>query len=1234
MNKEKQNKNKFEYLKEILSKRIMVLDGAMGTMIQQYKLSEEDFRADIFKEHSYRLKGDNDLLVLTQPNIIKEIHKAYLEVGADIIETNTFNGTAIAQADYGTSDYVYKINYNAAKIAKEAAAEYIERTADKPRFVAGAIGPTNKTASMSPDVANPGYRAAYFDDFRKAYYEQISGLIEGGVDIILIETIFDTLNAKAAIFALSQYYEKHKEQEQLPLMISGTITDTSGRTLSGQTIEAFWNSVAHAPNLLSVGLNCALGPKQMREFIAQLSSIADTYISLYPNAGLPNEFGEYDESPVTMRDVIEDYANEGYLNIMGGCCGTTPAHIKLMAELAEKYKPRKIPTKEPYLRLSGLEALVLRPDTNFINIGERTNVAGSRKFAKYIINGQYEEALSVARQQVNNGAQIIDVNVDDAMLDSKQVMADFLNMIAAEPEIARVPIMIDSSKWKVLESGLKCLQGKGIVNSISLKEGEEKFIERAKKIQQYGAAAIVMAFDEDGQAVTYEHKIKIANRAYKILTEKVGFKPQDIIFDSNILTIATGIPEYNNYAVNFIEAVKWIKSNLPYAKTSGGVSNLSFAFRSNDRVRKAMHTVFLYHAIKAGLDMAIVNPAQLDVYENINIKLRELVEDVIFNRRQDATERLIEYAEQNKSEKDEGEKEQEDWRLFSVEDRLKYALIKGIVEFIEADAREAIEKYTNPLDIIEGPLMDGMNHVGDLFGSGKMFLPQVVKTARVMKKAVAVIEPFIKDSMEGKERKSKKKILLATVKGDVHDIGKNIVAVVLSCNNYDIIDLGVMVPANIIIEQAKKHKVDIIGLSGLITPSLDEMVYVAKELKRNNFNQPLLIGGATTSRMHTAVKISPEYDNKVVYVLDASRSVEIVSNLTNDEKRQDTLVKINTEYDKLREKHEKSATVKDYLSFEDAYKNSLKTDWAILHPQKPKQIGVFKLEDYPLKELREYINWSEFFHAWEIRGKYPDVFEHKRYGKQARTLYDDANHLIDYIIENNLLCANAVFGIFPANSIENDIEIYGDEQEKSLIAVIHTLRQQKKHKSGNPNLSLADYIAPKNSKMIDYIGGFALTAGLGIEHLIKKFEAEQDDYKIVMTKAIADRLAEAFAERLHELVRRKYWGYAASENLRKDDLLKVKYEGIRPAIGYPSLPDHTEKEELFKILDAQSIGMDLTESFMMLPAASVSGLYFAHPKAKYFPVGKILKDQLLDYRRRKGMSLSEVEKWLGQNLLY
>jgi len=1194
----------------------------MGTMIQRYKLNEQDYRGDVFKEHSHDLKGNNDLLVLTKPEIISEIHKDYLKAGSDIIETNTFSATSIAQSDYNTQDYTYEINYRAAQIAKEAAKEFSALTPDKPRFVAGAIGPTNRSASMSPDVNNPGYRAAGFDDFVKAYYEQISGLIEGGADIILIETVFDTLNCKAAIFALTEYFDQHPEMEELPLMISGTVVDMSGRTLSGQTIEAFWNSISHAPNLISVGLNCALGPKQMRDFISELSKVADTFISLYPNAGLPNEFGGYDETPVSMAEIIEDYGNSGYLNIIGGCCGTTPEHIKLMNDISASFSPRLVPEVERYLRLSGLEALNFRPDTNFVNIGERTNVAGSRNFAKLIVAGQYEEALSIARQQVENGAQIIDINLDEGMLDSKAVMKEYLNLIGSEPDISRVPIMIDSSKWEVIEEGLKCLQGKGIVNSISLKEGESQFIKQAKLIKRYGAAVIVMAFDEEGQAVSYERKIEIAQRAYKILTEQVGFNPQDFIFDPNILTIATGMSEHNDYAVNFIRATEWIKQNLPFARVSGGVSNLSFSFRMQAQVRSAMHAAFLYYAIKAGMDMGIVNAGQLEVYEEVDKELLHLVEDVIFNRTPEATEKLIAFAEQMDTAAGSKELIIDDWRSGTVEERLRHALVKGIVEFIEQDSLEAVEKYDNPLEIIEGPLMDGMNIVGELFGSGKMFLPQVVKTARVMKKSVAILEPFIQESLKkGETRSSAGKVLLATVKGDVHDIGKNIVSVVLACNNYEIFDLGVMVSAPRIIEAAIEHNVDIIGLSGLITPSLDEMVYVASELSRNKIDKPLLIGGATTSRVHTAVKIAPKYQDRVIHVLDASRSVGVVGSLMNADRKQKFMADITNEYELIRKGFENKISNRDYYSYQDAVKNKYNTDWNKVLITKPNQLGIMELPDYPLETLRKYINWSEFFITWELKGRYPQIFQHPKMGTEAKKLFDDANELLDEIISNKLIRANARFGLFPANSEIDDIIIYEDDERKKQTGVFHTLRQQVKHSSGSSNLSLADYIAPANKGYKDYIGAFAVTAGIGADELAAEFQNSNDDYKSIMTKVLADRLAEAFAEHLHELVRKKYWGYAESELLDGDDILKEKYIGIRPAPGYPASPDHTEKETLFRLLDAEKAGMSLTESFMMKPAASVSGLYFANPASRYFPVGKILNDQVVDYAQRKGMKV-------------
>jgi 5-methyltetrahydrofolate--homocysteine methyltransferase len=1233
-----ENLNRFEQLKSILKNRVLVLDGAMGTMIQRHSLTESDFRGERFQAHPKDLRGNNDLLVLTQPEIIKGIHLEYLKAGSDIIETNTFNGTPISQSDYLTESFAYEINFEASRIARLACDEYNLITPEKPRFVAGAIGPTNRTASLSPDVNNPGFRTAKFDDFVKAYYIQISGLVDGGSDILLIETVFDTLNCKAAIFAVNEYYHDNPELEPLPVMISGTIVDMSGRTLTGQTIEAFWISVSHAPNLLSIGINCALGSTQMRPFIEELSEKANCFTSLYPNAGLPNEFGGYDETPSTMADILEDYGKSGFLNIVGGCCGTTPDHIQNIADIASKLTPREIPDIPPYLRLSGLEALVVTPETNFVNIGERTNVAGSRKFAKHIVNKEYDQAVEVARQQVMNGAQIIDVNVDEGMLDSELVITDFLNMLAAEPDISRVPVMIDSSKWTVIESGLKCLQGKGIVNSISLKEGEEVFIEHARKILSYGAAVIVMAFDEEGQASTYERKIEIANRAYNILTNIVGFKPYDVIFDANVLTIATGMDEHNEYAVNFIESVRWIKQNLPHAKTSGGISNVSFSFRGNDRVREAMHSAFLYHAIKAGLDMGIVNAGQLDVYESVPKELLQRIEDVLFNRKKDATENLINFASQIQSDSNRIDKKDDEWRALPLEDRLTHSLVKGITEFIDVDIAEAITKFENPLNIIEGPLMDAMNIVGNLFGSGKMFLPQVVKSARVMKKAVAILQPVIEAKLlsQGSQRQTAGKILMATVKGDVHDIGKNIVGVVLGCNNYEIIDLGVMVNSSTIIDEARKHNVDIIGLSGLITPSLDEMVHVAKEMKREGLNIPLLIGGATTSRVHTAVKISSNYDNKVIHVLDASKSVAVVSSLLNNSTKNNFLENINSEYEEIRINHSKKNSERKLISLVDARKNKLKTDWQNLNITKPKKIGVTKFIDYPLETLREYINWSEFFITWELKGRYPAILDDPKMGSEARKLFADANELLDIIIANKLIKANGVFGLFPANTIgDDDIEVYSDETHEGILVTLHTLRQQGLMQSGAPNLALADYIAPRDGGISDYIGGFAVTAGIGAEELAQSFRNENDDYKSIMTKVLADRLAEAFAEHLHEMVRKDYWGYSVNENLSSEDIIRERYSGIRPAPGYPASPDHTEKEILFDLLSAeQSRGINLTDSFMMTPPASVSGLYFAHPDSKYFPVGKIDKDQVLDYKKRKGMSTEQVERWLSQNLSY
>jgi len=1222
-----------EKFKDILRKRVLVLDGAMGTMIQRYKFTEEDFRGEKFKDHQCDLKGNNDLLVLTQPEAIKEIHKKYLEAGADIIETNTFNCTSISQSDYHTENIVYELNYEAARLAKEACEQFTKANPDKPRFVAGALGPTNKTLSLSPDVNDPGFRAITFDEVKSAYLEQVKGLIDGGADLILIETIFDTLNAKAAIYAVEEYFEENNLE--LPIMISGTIVDQSGRTLSGQITEAFLISISHAKHLVSVGLNCSLGPIQMRPFLEELSKKAGLFVSVYPNAGLPNEFGEYDETPEAMAKALKEFGEEGFFNIVGGCCGTTPDHIKAFAEIAKEIKPREIPEQKPYLRLSGLEPLILRPDTNFVNIGERTNVTGSKKFARLIKENNFEEALSVARQQVENGAQVIDINMDEGMIDSEAAMVKFLQLLAAEPDISRVPIMLDSSKWSVIEAGLKCLQGKGIVNSISLKEGEKVFIEHAKKVLKYGAAVIVMAFDEEGQADTFERKTEICKRAYKILTEEVGFPPQDIIFDPNIFAIATGIEEHNNYAVDYINATRWIKENLPLAKVSGGVSNISFSFRGNNRVREAMHSAFLYHAIEAGMDMGIVNAGQLEVYEEIPKDLLERVEDVILNRRKDATERLIEFAE-NIKQKDVSEVKKDEWRKGSVEERLKHSLVKGIVDFIEEDTEEARLKYPSPLQVIEGPLMDGMNVVGDLFGSGKMFLPQVVKSARVMKKSVAYLIPFIeKEKEKSGSTKNNGTVLIATVKGDVHDIGKNIVGVVLGCNNYDVIDLGVMVPSDKILSTAIEKGVDIIGLSGLITPSLDEMVHVAKEMERLNIKKPLLIGGATTSRIHTAVKIAPQFNGPVVHVLDASRSVSVVGNLLNDETKDKFASDIKEEYEKLKEAHKNKSAEKEFISIEEARKNKLNLNWDEEKITKPNKLGITEFLDYSLDEIRNYIDWTPFFITWEMKGKYPEIFNNKDYGSEAKKLFDDANKLLDKVIEKKLLKANGVCGIFPANTIEDDIAVYTDEERKGIKTVFHSIRQQSKKSKNIPNIALSDFIAPVDSKKNDYIGAFAVTAGIGIEKLIEQFEKDHDDYNSIMIKAVADRLAEAFAELLHAKVRREIWGYANNENLSNDELIKEKYDGIRPAPGYPAQPDHTEKIELFKLIDPeQKTGITLTENLAMYPTASVCGLYFANPNSKYFTVGKIGKDQVEDYHKRKGISLKEAERWLKPVLNY
>ena len=1222
-------------LYSLLNQRILVLDGAMGTMIQGYKLSEEDFRGAQFADTEDDLKGNNDLLCITQPQIIREIHAKFLSAGADIIETNTFNANPISQDDYNLGHITYELNLAAAKVAREAADEATRQNPDKPRFVAGAIGPTNKTLSLSPDVEDPGFRATTFDELASAYTEQIRGLVDGGVDTLLVETVFDTLNCKAAIYAVHEYCRKIRKN--IPIQISGTIVDQSGRTLSGQTTEAFWISVQHANPLLSIGLNCALGSKQMRPYIQELSKHASCFTSLYPNAGLPDEMGEYNESADFMAEQMREYASEGFVNIVGGCCGTRPEHIKAMAEEAKRHKPRKPVKPKPYLRLSGLEPLVVRPETNFVNIGERTNVTGSAKFKRLIKDEEYEEALSVAREQVEGGAQIVDINMDEALLDSEKVMKDFINLMAAEPDIARVPFMVDSSKWSVLLSGLKTTQGKSVVNSISLKEGEEVFKEQARKILDFGAAVVVMAFDEKGQADTLERRKEICKRAYNILTEDVGFSPQDIILDPNILTVATGIEEHNNYAVDFIETVNWIKKNLPLAKVSGGLSNISFSFRGNNVVREAMHAAFLYHAIKAGLDMAIVNASQLEVYEEIEPELKELVEDVLLNRRQDATERLVDYADKIKDQQAGTVAAKKDaWRTGSVEERIQHALVKGIVDYIEEDVEEARQKYPQPIEVIEGPMMDGMNIVGDLFGAGKMFLPQVVKSARVMKKGVAILIPYIEAEKEkNKDTKPKAKVLLATVKGDVHDIGKNIVAVVLRCNNYDVIDLGVMTPADKILAAAKEHKVDVIGLSGLITPSLDEMVHVAGEMTREGFDTPLLIGGATTSRMHTAVKIAPSYNNPVIHVLDASRSVTVVNRLVSKTLKKGFLDEVQKEYEGLREQYISRGRKKSYLPIGKARLNRTKINWEKAAIKKPEKLGITEFKNMSLDILRRYIDWGPFFIAWEMKGKFPDILEDKKAGTEARKLFDEANRLLDRIISEKLFTAHGIAGIFPANSIGDDIEVYKDDTRSEVSTTFHALRQQAKKRSGQPNKALSDFVAPKETGIADYIGGFAVTTGHGVLDLVKKFEQDHDDYNAIMVKALADRLAEAFAEYLHREVRTNLWGYAHDEDFDNEQLIREEYAGIRPAPGYPAQPDHTEKPLLFDLMGVQdSTGITLTEHLAMSPASSVCGLYFAHPEAQYFNLGNITRDQVEDYAARKGMSIEEVERWLGPNLSY
>ncbi|TBM19368.1 methionine synthase [Hafnia alvei] len=1219
-----------ERLRHQLSQRILVLDGGMGTMIQGYRLTEEDFRGERFADWQSDLKGNNDLLVLTQPDIISAIHYEYLEAGADILETNTFNSTRIAMADYHMESLSAEINYEAARLARACADEWTARTPDKPRYVAGVLGPTNRTASISPDVNDPAFRNISFDQLVEAYRESTHALVEGGVDLIMIETIFDTLNAKAAIYAVETEFEAMGIE--LPVMISGTITDASGRTLSGQTTEAFYNSLRHVKPL-TFGLNCALGPDELRQYVAELSRIAECYVTAHPNAGLPNAFGEYDLGPQEMAEHISEWAQAGFLNIVGGCCGTTPAHIAAISQAVEGVKPRVLPDIPVACRLAGLEPLTIDANTLFVNVGERTNVTGSAKFKRLIKEDKYAEALEVALQQVESGAQIIDINMDEGMLDAEAAMVRFLSLIAGEPDIARVPIMIDSSKWEVIEKGLKCIQGKGIVNSISMKEGEEKFIEHARKVRRYGAAMVVMAFDEVGQADTRERKIEICRRAYKLLTETVGFPPEDIIFDPNIFAVATGIEEHNNYAVDFIEACADIKAELPHALISGGVSNVSFSFRGNDPVREAIHAVFLYYAIRNGMDMGIVNAGQLAIYDDLPADLRDAVEDVILNRREDGTERLLDLAEKYRGSKsdDDSTKPQAEWRGWPVKKRLEYSLVKGITEFIELDTEEARLEADRPIEVIEGPLMDGMNVVGDLFGDGKMFLPQVVKSARVMKQAVAYLEPFIEASKE--KGTSAGKVLLATVKGDVHDIGKNIVGVVLQCNNYEIIDLGVMVPCDKILKTAREQNVDIIGLSGLITPSLDEMVYVAKEMERQGFDLPLLIGGATTSKAHTAVKIEQNYSGPTTYVSNASRTVGVVAALLSPTQKPDFIARTRKEYETVRIQHARKKPRTPPVTLEAARENAMSLDWADYTPPVPHRLGVHQVTA-SIDVLRNYIDWTPFFMTWSLAGKYPRILEDEVVGEEAKRVFADANAMLDDLASSGKLNPRGVYGLFPANRVGDDVEIYSNEFRDELLVTGHHLRQQTE-KTDFANYCLADFVAPKSSGKADYIGAFAVTGGLEEDTLADMYEAQHDDYNKIMVKALSDRLAEAFAEYLHEKVRKVHWGYAANENLSNEELIRENYQGIRPAPGYPACPEHTEKAAIWTLLDAEnSVGMKLTESYAMWPGASVSGWYFSHPESKYFAVAQIQRDQVEDYAQRKGMPVSEVERWLAPNLGY
>ena len=1218
----------FSQLEQALAERILIIDGGMGTMIQSYKLDEAAYRGERFADWASDVKGNNDLLVLSQPELISQIHSDYFAAGADIIETNTFNATPIAMADYQMQSLSAEINFEAARLARSVADEWTAKEPHKPRFVAGVLGPTNRTASISPDVNDAGYRNVSFDELVEAYTESTQALIDGGAHMLMIETIFDTLNAKAAVFAIETLFDK--QNIRIPVMISGTITDASGRTLTGQTTEAFYHSLRHAKPL-SFGLNCALGPKELRQYVQELSRISETYVSAHPNAGLPNAFGEYDLEADEMAEHILEWAESGFLNLVGGCCGSTPEHIRVMAEAVAGIKPRVLPTLAPACRLSGLEPLVITPDTMFVNVGERTNVTGSAKFKRLIREEKYDEALEVALQQVENGAQVIDINMDEGMLDSKACMTRFLNLIAGEPDISRVPIMLDSSKWEVIEAGLKCIQGKGIVNSISMKEGVDEFIEHAKLVRRYGAAVIVMAFDEVGQADTRERKFEICERAYRILVDEVGFPAEDIIFDPNIFAIATGIEEHNNYAIEFLDVIKDIKQHLPHAMISGGVSNVSFSFRGNEVVREAIHSVFLYHAVKNGMDMGIVNAGQLAIYEDIDPELKEKVIAVVLNENEGATEALLEIAERYRNSSSEAVDPRDlEWRSWPVNERLSHSLVKGLTDFIEEDTEAARLAAARPLDVIEGPLMDGMNVVGDLFGAGKMFLPQVVKSARVMKRAVAYLNPYIEANKEVGQTNGR--VVMATVKGDVHDIGKNIVGVVLQCNNFEVIDLGVMVPCEKILQTARETNADMIGLSGLITPSLDEMVNVAQEMQRQGFTIPLLIGGATTSKAHTAVKIEQNYDEPVVYVSNASRAVGVVQTLLSKENKPAFVERLNKEYDTVRDQHARKKPRTKPISLADARANKVDIDWQAYTPPVPAKLGVHEFHNIPISVVREYIDWSPFFMTWGLAGKFPRILEDEVVGEEATKLFADAQAMLDKLEQDQTLSCAGVIGLFPANSVGDDVEIYADESRSEVLQTLRFLRQQTEKKDGFPNYCLADYVAPKGTKA-DYIGGFAVTGGIGEDDIIRRYKDEEDDYNAILAGSVADRLAEAFAEYLHLLVRREYWGYAADEQLTNDELVREKYVGIRPAPGYPACPEHTEKGTLWEWLDVESrIGMKLTESYAMWPGAAVAGFYFSYPDTRYFAVAQIQEDQLLDYAARKGMTREEAEKWLAPNL--